>query len=95
MEKSGGTRGIQAQVAPGLEVAFQIKFSPDAKIDYSYDLQIVTERERFIVPIVGTGRKALLSFPDVIDFGEECPVKFVTEKPGRLFVCRLLNNEEK
>lgn len=70
------------QVAPGLEVAFMIKFSPDSKIDYSYDLKVVTEREIFVVPIVATGRKALLNFPDVVNFGNSCPVKYITEKPG-------------
>ena len=69
-------------MAPGLEISFQIKFSPDAKIDYNYNLIVVTEREKFIVPIIATGRKALLSFPDLIDFGNNCPVKYKTEKPG-------------
>ena len=72
-------------MAAGLEVAFQIKFSPDAKIDYHYDLHVVTEREKFIVPIIATGRKALLNFPDLIDFGNSCPVKYKTEKPGKEF----------
>ena len=40
-----------------------------------------TEREKFVVPIIATGRKALLSFPDLIDFGSSCPVKYKTEKP--------------
>ena len=69
-------------MAPGLEISFLIKFSPDAKIDYNYDLQVVTEREVFILPIIATGRKALLNFPDVINFGNDCPVKYKTEKPG-------------
>ena len=76
-------KNLYSNVAAGLEVAFQIKFSPDAKIDYQYDLHVVTEREKFIVPIIATGRKALLSFPDMIDFGNSCPVKYKTEKPGR------------
>ena len=41
---------------------------------------IVTERERFIIPIVATGKRAMLDFPDVLDFGN-CPVKYLSEKP--------------
>ena len=70
-----------SKVAPGLEVKYLIKFSPEAKIDYNYDLHIVTERERFIVPIVAVGKRAMIDFPDMINFGKECPVKYITEKP--------------
>ena len=94
--RASKSKSIYTQVAPGLEVSFLIKFSPDAKIDYSYDLKIITEREKFVVPIVATGRKALLNFPDIIDFGNDCPVKYITEKPGGsstiIHFCLLLNN---
>jgi len=70
-----------SKVAPGLEVTFIIKFSPEAKIDYNYDLNIVTEREKFIVPIMAIGKRAMIDFPDSINFGGFCPVKYVTEKP--------------
>ncbi len=63
-----------------MEACFIIKFSPEAKIDYYYDLTIVTEREQFIVPIFAIGKRAILDFPDLLDFGQ-CPVKYVTEKP--------------
>ena len=33
------------KVAPGMEASFYVKFSPEAKIDYNYDLVVVTERE--------------------------------------------------
>jgi len=42
-------------VAAGIEISYIIKFSPEAKIDYTYDLVVVTEREKFIVPIVAVG----------------------------------------
>ena len=58
-----------------------IKFSPETKTDYFYELTVVTEREKFVVPIVAIGKKALLDFPDLIDFGNSCPVKYLTEKP--------------
>jgi hydrocephalus-inducing protein len=52
-----------------MEACFIIKFSPEAKIDYYYDLTIVTEREQFIVPIFAIGKRAILDFPDLLDFG--------------------------
>lgn len=67
-------------MAPGIDITFVIKFSPEAKIDYSYDLVVVTEREKFIVPIVAVGKRAMIDFPDILDFGN-CPVKYITEKP--------------
>ena len=70
-----------SKVAPGLEVKYVIKFSPEAKSDYNYDLNIITEREKFVVPIVAVGKRAMIDFPDSINFGKDCPVKYVTEKP--------------
>ncbi len=63
-----------------MEMSFIVRFSPEAKIDYAFDLVIVTEREKFVVPIVATGKRAMIDFPDVLDF-EKCPVKYCTEKP--------------
>jgi hydrocephalus-inducing protein len=63
-----------------MEVQYTIRFSPEAKIDYAYDLTVVTEREKFIVPIRAVGCRALLDFPDKIDFGP-VPVKHTAEKP--------------
>jgi hydrocephalus-inducing protein len=63
-----------------MEISFIIKFSPEAKSDYSYDLNVLTERERFIVPIRAVGCRAMIDFPDVLDFGQ-VPVKHITEKP--------------
>jgi hydrocephalus-inducing protein len=71
---------MSSKVAPGMEISFTVKFSPEAKIDYSYDLNIVTEREKFIVPIRAIGCKAVLDFPDFLDFGRS-PVKHETMKP--------------
>lgn len=63
-----------------MEIAFTVRFSPEAKIDYAFDLVVVTEREKFVVPIIATGKRAMIDFPDVLDF-EKCPVKYRTEKP--------------
>ncbi|EGR28756.1 hypothetical protein IMG5_169530, partial [Ichthyophthirius multifiliis] len=68
------------KIAPGMEACFVIKFSPEAKIDYQYELVVVTEREQFIVPIYAIGKRAMIDFPDELDFGN-CPVKYITEKP--------------
>jgi len=82
--KKGGVETENAfkgnKVAPGMEIAFIIRFSPEAKIDYNYDLTIVSEREKFIVPIVAIGKRAMIDFPDILDF-DACHVKYVTEKP--------------
>jgi hydrocephalus-inducing protein len=63
-----------------MEIQYIIRFSPEAKIDYSYDLVVVTEREKFVVPILAIGKRSMIDFPDLLDF-ENCPVKYVTEKP--------------
>jgi len=59
---------MSQRVAPGMEISFLIKFSPEAKSDYSYDLMVLTEREKFIVPIRAVGCRAMLDFPDLLDF---------------------------
>lgn len=63
-----------------MEISYVIRFSPEDKIDYSYDLMIVTEREKFVVPIRAVGCRAMLDFPDNLDFGL-VPVKHTAEKP--------------
>ena len=63
-----------------MEISYVIQFSPEAKIDYSYDLMVVTEREKFVVPIRAVGSRAMLDFPDQLDFGL-VPVKHTAEKP--------------
>jgi hydrocephalus-inducing protein len=63
-----------------MDISFIVRFSPEAKIDYSFDLVIVTEREKFVVPIFATGKRAMIDFPDELSFGH-CPVKYMTEKP--------------
>ncbi|CAE7461731.1 HYDIN [Symbiodinium sp. CCMP2592] len=68
------------KVAPGMEVSYTVRFTPDQQVeDYSYDLVVVTERERFIVPIRASGCSALLDMPDELDFGVS-PVKFESPK---------------
>jgi hydrocephalus-inducing protein len=68
------------KIAPGMEVSYYIKFTPEAKVDVYYELIVITEREKFVVPIRGIGCKVKLEFMDMIDFGE-VPVKYKVEKP--------------
>ena len=42
--------------------------------DYTVQLACITEREKFVVPVVATGSRALLDFPDEINFSL-APVK--------------------
>jgi hydrocephalus-inducing protein len=71
---------MSSRIAPGMEISYTIKFSPEAKSDYTYDLMVLTEREKFIVPIRAVGCRSMLDFPDLLDFGQ-VPVKHITEKP--------------
>ena len=71
---------LSSKVAPGMEITYIVKFYPEAKSDYAYDLMVITEREKFIVPIRAQGSRAVLDFPDMLDFGL-VPVKFNNEKP--------------
>ncbi|NWT02943.1 HYDIN protein, partial [Mionectes macconnelli] len=47
--------------------------------DYFHCLLCTTEREEFIVPIRAIGARAVLDFPDQLDFSV-CPVKYSTQK---------------
>ena len=63
-----------------MEISYIIRFKPDAQVeDYHYDLIVVTEREKFVVPIRARGGSALLEMPDSLEFGT-APVKYETGK---------------
>ncbi|NXO16488.1 HYDIN protein, partial [Oriolus oriolus] len=47
--------------------------------DYFHQLVCSTEREEVIVPIRAIGARAILDFPEQLDFSE-CPVKYSSEK---------------
>lgn len=80
MTESSEIDQMSTKVAPGMDITYIVKFSPEAKSDYAYDLMVMTEREKFIVPIRARGCRAMLDFPDQLDFGL-VPVKYETEKP--------------
>jgi hypothetical protein len=81
---SGGSK-----VAAGMEAAYTITFTPDSEADFSWDLIVCTEREKFVVPIRARGARGALDFPASVDFGRECACKvahkrsFVVRNTGR------------
>uniref|UniRef100_K3W9R0 Abnormal spindle-like microcephaly-associated protein ASH domain-containing protein n=1 Tax=Globisporangium ultimum (strain ATCC 200006 / CBS 805.95 / DAOM BR144) TaxID=431595 RepID=K3W9R0_GLOUD len=77
--RSVGDNWIGGKIAAGMDVAFQLDFSPQEVKEYTLDLVCCTERERFVVPVRVRGRYAALDIPDVIHFGL-CPVKMTTSK---------------
>ena len=65
----GGGRGWCMgilQVAPGMEVCYVVTFDPQEVRAYSAELTVVTEREKFIVPVGAVGHRAVLDFPDQV-----------------------------
>ncbi|XP_044515296.1 hydrocephalus-inducing protein homolog [Gracilinanus agilis] len=78
------------KVAPGVPSTFRVLFTPEENKDYSHVLTCVTEREKFIVPIKARGARAILDFPDELNFGI-CPVKHKTEK---VLLVRNIGNRE-
>ncbi|XP_068267672.1 hydrocephalus-inducing protein homolog [Nyctibius grandis] len=67
------------KVAPGMTSTFRVIFSPEENKDYFHQLICTTEREKFVVPIRATGARAILDFPDELNFSV-CPVKYSTQK---------------
>nr|XP_051703218.1 hydrocephalus-inducing protein homolog isoform X2 [Oryctolagus cuniculus] len=70
---------IGHKVAPGVPSTFRILFSPEENKDYAHMLTCITDREKFIVPIKARGARAILDFPDKLNFST-CPVKYSTQK---------------
>ncbi|CAM5150043.1 unnamed protein product [Eretmochelys imbricata] len=67
------------KVAPGMASTFHILFIPEENKDYIHQVTCITEREKFIVPIRAIGARAILDFPDQLNFST-CPVKYSTQK---------------
>ena len=68
-----------SKVAAGMEVKYQITFTPETKDDYTSDIVVVTEREKFLVQIRAIGAQAELDFPSYFNF-DSCPVGCTTQK---------------
>ena len=69
-----GQEMVDSRIAPGTEVHFTVFFAPRDVDDYSYELIVATEREKFLVPLRAVGKRGLLSFPDAVSFAST-PVK--------------------
>ncbi|MGH0129444.1 UNVERIFIED_CONTAM: hypothetical protein FKN15_002207 [Acipenser sinensis] len=78
------------KVAPGMASTFNILFTPEENKDYLHKLVCVTEREKFAVAIRAIGARALLDFPDHLNFST-CPVKCLSQRT--LLVRNIGNNE--
>ncbi|NXC39739.1 HYDIN protein, partial [Penelope pileata] len=78
------------KVAPGMLSTFRVLFTPDENKDYFHQLTCITEREKFLVPIRAIGARAVLDFPDQLNFSL-CPVKHSTQ---RTLLVRNVGNRE-
>ncbi|NWU39074.1 HYDIN protein, partial [Hylia prasina] len=74
-----GPNDVCHKVPPGLYTTVCILFTPAENKDYFHQLVCITEREEFIVPVRAIGARAILDFPDQLDFSE-CPVKCSAQK---------------
>ncbi|XP_064262783.1 hydrocephalus-inducing protein-like [Passer domesticus] len=66
-------------VPAGASAAVRIRFSPEENKDYSHQLICMTTSERIVVPIRAIAARAVLDFPEQLDFSR-CPVKSSTQK---------------
>uniref|UniRef100_A0A8D0FBW4 HYDIN/VesB/CFA65-like Ig-like domain-containing protein n=1 Tax=Strix occidentalis caurina TaxID=311401 RepID=A0A8D0FBW4_STROC len=81
---------VCCKVAPGMRSTFHVLFIPEENKDYFHQLTCITEREKFIVLIQAIGARAILDFPDQLNFSV-CPVKYSSQKT--LLVCNIRNRE--
>lgn len=49
-----------------MEVCYVVTFKPQEVRAYSAELIVVTEREKFVVPVGALGHRAVLDFPDQV-----------------------------
>lgn len=49
-----------------MEVCYVVTFKPQEVRAYAAELIVVTEREKFIVPVGALGHRAVLDFPDQV-----------------------------
>eukprot|EP00290_Baffinella_frigidus_P052882 CAMPEP_0180350034 /NCGR_PEP_ID=MMETSP0989-20121125/5784_1 /TAXON_ID=697907 /ORGANISM="non described non described, Strain CCMP2293" /LENGTH=201 /DNA_ID=CAMNT_0022339391 /DNA_START=1 /DNA_END=603 /DNA_ORIENTATION=+ len=65
---------VASKVAPGMDITYVLKFTPEERIDYFCDVVCFTEREKFIIPVRCLGPRGWIDFPDQVFF-EKAPVK--------------------
>lgn len=49
-----------------MEVCFVVTFRPQEVREYSAELFVMTEREKFVVNVSAIGHRAVLDFPDKV-----------------------------
>lgn len=64
VEAHRNSKRTDIKVAPGMEVCYVVTFKPQEVRAYSVELMVVTEREKFVVPVGALGHRAVLDFPD-------------------------------
>eukprot|EP00755_Sulcionema_specki_P012495 Sspe_Gene.8383::Locus_2861_Transcript_1_1_Confidence_1.000_Length_14125::g.8383::m.8383/K17570/HYDIN; hydrocephalus-inducing protein len=67
------------KVAAGLSVTYTIGFRPEEDCDYECDLVVITEHERFLVPVRAVASRGRLDLPSGYTFNQ-APVKADTER---------------
>ena len=65
---TAGTPITDSRIAPGVEIVFFVHFKPQECKDYAYDVTVVTEREKFLIPLRALGPRPFLTFPDKLEF---------------------------
>lgn len=68
---AGAAQGVgidASKVAAGMEAAFAITFKPDSLAGAACELVVVTEREKFLVPLLARGAAPALDVPDSFTF---------------------------
>ncbi|BFI31149.1 hydrocephalus-inducing protein [Marchantia polymorpha subsp. ruderalis] len=68
-----------SKVACGMEFSVIVNFCPQSEDDYESEVVVVTEREKFVVPVIGHGIRGVLEMADEINF-PPTPVQFNYKK---------------
>lgn len=58
----------------GPQCKYLLVFNPDEAKDHTVDLVVVTEREKFLIPVSAIGPRGSFTLPDLVDFGP-CAVR--------------------
>ncbi|XP_078052178.1 hydrocephalus-inducing protein homolog [Augochlora pura] len=58
---------FSTMIAPGLSNTYNVRFTPEKKMDYEYRLKFATNVGEIIVPVIGIGPRGILDFPDRIE----------------------------
>ncbi|TRZ17353.1 hypothetical protein HGM15179_009768 [Zosterops borbonicus] len=74
-----GPNSVCRKVPAGLSSTVRVLFTPAENKDYFHKFVCISEKEEFIVPIRAIGARAILDFPDRLDFSQ-CPVKCTTHR---------------